>query len=578
VNQKEKKYLRFRLVTVGVAFSLCLGVICIKAAYLQICRGSRLSRLAADQYVASVKVSGKRGSIYDRNMSEMAVSVQVTSIAAYPMRISDPVKTSAVLAKTLSLDRRALQRRFDTQKNFVWVKRQATPREVERVRASNLEGIGFVPEYSRYYPQKSLAGQVIGFTGVDGAGLEGLEHYHDECLKGKETDRTFLRDALGNQLVSDGDPVKHFGGKNLILTIDQTIQYIAEKTLQDTVVQFEADAGIAVVMEPDSGALLAVAQYPFFNPNAYRDYQSVHWRNRAVADAIEPGSTLKIFSAVAAIEFGNSSPNTIFFCENGSYRIGRKTVRDVSAHGWLSLQQILKYSSNIGAIKISEIVGAKHLHKTLATFGFGSKTGIDCPGESPGSLPHYRRWTRMDTSAISFGHGMASSPLQLVTAVSAIANNGVLMKPYLVAAVTDQDNRTVRSFAPRARWRVVSEDTARDIRTILKTVVAEGGTGAEAALPGYSVGGKTGTAKKIGPDGTYSDDRYMASFVGFTPVEDPAITILVIIDEPRTAYYGGVVAAPAFRRIAQETLHYLNVHPDIQKGQLAVAAGTEERI
>lgn len=578
MTPKENKYLRFRVVTIGIFFGLFLGAICAKAAYLQIYRGSWLSQLAADQYEASVKTSGKRGTIYDRKMSELAVSIQVTSIAAYPARLDDPAKTAAALAKPLNLDRSSLQRSFRSKKTFVWVKRQATPREVEKVKELNLGGIGFVPEYNRFYPKKTLAAQVIGFTGVDGAGLEGLEHFYDRTLKGAETEYTFLRDALGNRFVSNGANVPDFSGKNLILTIDQTVQFIAERTLEDTVTEFDADSGIAIVMEPKSGALLAIAQYPFFNPNAYREFKSANWRNRAITDAIEPGSTLKIFSATAAIEFGDSSPNTIFFCENGAYRIGRKVVRDVSAHGWLSLQQIVKYSSNIGAIKISEIVGAKHLFNTLMNFGFGAKTGIDSPGESPGALSNYRRWTRMDTSAISFGHGMAASPLQLVTAVSAIANKGVLMKPYLVAAVTDQNNQTVQSFAPHVVRRVVSESTARKVATILKTVVAEGGTGSQAALQGFSVGGKTGTAKKIGPDGTYSDNDYLASFVGFTPVDNPAITVLVIINEPRKQYYGGVVAAPAFRRIAQETLNYLNVHPDSQDGQLAAAEGTEGRI
>jgi cell division protein FtsI (penicillin-binding protein 3) len=578
VNPKEKKYLRFRVVTIGIFFGLFLGVICAKAAYLQIYRGSWLSQLAADQYEASVRTSGKRGTIYDRKMSELAVSIQVTSIAAYPARIGDPAKAAAALSKPLHLDRSSLQRSFRSKKTFVWVKRQATPREVEKIKALNLGGIGFIPEYNRFYPKKTLAAQVIGFTGIDGAGLEGLEHFYDRSLKGAEAEYTCLRDALGKRFVSNGANMQDFSGKNLILTIDQTVQFIAERTLEDTVTEFDADSGIAIVMEPKSGALLAIAQYPFFNPNAYRKFKSANWRNRAITDSIEPGSTLKIFSATAAIASGYSTPNTIFFCENGAYRIGRKIVRDVSAHGWLSLQQIVKYSSNIGAIKISEIVGAKHLFNTLRDFGFGAKTGIDCPGETPGSLSNYRHWTRMDTSAISFGHGMAASPLQLVTAVSAIANNGVLMKPYLVAAVADQNNQTVQSFAPHVVRRVVSESTARKISAILKTVVAEGGTGTQASLQGFSVGGKTGTAKKIGPDGTYSDHDYIASFVGFTPVDNPAITVLVIINEPRKQYYGGVVAAPAFRRIAQETLNYLNVHPDIQDGQLAAAEGTEGRI
>ena len=562
----------------GLFFGFFLAVICGKAAHLQIYRGPWLSDMAADQYEASVKTSGKRGTIYDRKMSELAVSIPVTSIAAYPRRIKNPAAVAASLDKPLKMSRRSLKKSLQSKKSFVWIKRQATPREVEQIRKLNIEGIGFVPEYNRFYPQKTLAAQVIGFTGVDGEGLEGVEHYYNRYLKGTASERTFLRDAFGQRIVSDDKEAPDFSGHNLILTIDQSIQFIAEKTLKDTVEEYEASGGIVIVMAPKTGAILAMAQYPNFNPNAYRKFKTEHWRNRAITDAIEPGSTLKIFSATAAIDAVGLSPNTIFFCENGSYRIGSKIIRDIKAHGWLSLQQIIKYSSNIGVIKLSEDVGAERLYKTLTQFGFGSKTGFDAPGETSGSLSNYRKWRRMDTSAIAFGYGVAVSPLQLVTAVSAIANKGVLVQPYLVSQITDQDNQIIDSFASREMRRVISEDSAKTVRNILRTVVSEGGTGARAALDGYTVCGKTGTAKKLAADGTYSSKDYIASFIGFTPSEDPAISALVIIDEPRKEYYGGIVAAPAFRRIAQETLNYLNIHPDSLGDHLAVNQQSEGRI
>ncbi len=578
MNAAERKYFRIRVALVGLFFGFFLAVICGKAAHLQIYRGPWLSDMAADQYEASVKSSGKRGTIYDRKMSELAVSIPVTSIAAYPRRIKNPAAVAASLDKPLKMNRRSLKKSLQSKKSFVWIKRQATPREVEQIRKLNIEGIGFVPEYNRFYPQKTLAAQVIGFTGVDGEGLEGVEHYYNRYLKGTASERTFLRDAFGHRIVSDDKEAPDFSGHNLILTIDQSIQFIAEKTLKDTVEEYEANGGIVIVMAPKTGAILAMAQYPNFNPNAYRKFKTEHWRNRAITDSIEPGSTMKIFSATAAIDAVGLSPNTIFFCENGSYRIGRKIIRDIKAHGWLSLQQIIKYSSNIGVIKLSEDVGAERLYKTLTQFGFGSKTGFDAPGETSGSLSNYRKWRRMDTSAIAFGYGVAVSPLQLVTAVSAIANKGVLVQPYLVSQITDQDNQIIDSIASREMRRVISEDSAQTVRNILRTVVSEGGTGARAALDGYSVCGKTGTAKKLAADGTYSSKDYIASFIGFTPSEDPAIVVLVIIDEPRKEYYGGIVAAPAFRRIAQETLNYLNIHPDSLGDHLAVNRQSEGRI
>ena len=286
---------------------------------------------------------------------------------------------------------------------------------------------------------------------------------------------------------------------------------------------------------------------------------------------------MKIFSAAAAIESGHIKASSIFYCENGAYKMGRNVVHDIKKHGWLSLQQIIKYSSNIGAVKVSEKIGAKKLYQTFQKFGFGAKTGIDSPGETAGSMAHYKRWTSVDTGAIAFGYGISVSAIQLITAASAIANDGVLMKPYFVKAITDQSGQTLKQFQPWTVRRVISQKTARTVRNIMKTVITEGGTGTNAALDGYSVGGKTGTARKLGEDGTYSDSRHIASFVGFTPADNPKLAILVVIDEPQGKYYGGTVAAPVFRRIAREALNYLNIAPQSGTKRFATSRRIEVR-
>jgi len=303
------------------------------------------------------------------------------------------------------------------------VKRQVTPKETDRIRSKQWEGIAFLSEHSRFYPNRSLAAQVIGFTGMDGNGIDGLEFYYDAYLKGGDHRITVLRDAMGKRFDADMDQDMVYSGSTLILTIDQTIQFITEQALEEAVTAYNGRSGMAVVMDPKTGAVLAMAHFPFFNPNAPNSAVKEARRNRIVTDPFEPGSTMKIFTAAAAVEYGGCTPNTVFFCENGKYRIGRNVVHDTGSFGWLSIQKIIKHSSNIGAVKMSEMVGARALYTTLARFGFGKKTGIDCPGETTGTLLPFQRWTHIDTSAISFGHGISVSPIQLITAVSAIANN-----------------------------------------------------------------------------------------------------------------------------------------------------------
>ncbi len=577
MSSSEKRHIKLRLILVGFIFFVFLGTIGAKAVYLQVFCGPWLAKKAADQYENSFELAGKRGTIYDTNMAEMAVSLRVTSIAAYPGRIKDARKAATSLAQVLKIDRKVLKKKLALKKSFVWIKRQASPKETEAVKNLKLEGVGFISEYNRFYPNKILAAQALGFTGIDGNGLEGIEFNYDTYLKGAVGNFTVLRDALGNGFISGKEKVPDYSGKNIILTIDQNIQYITEKALKETVADFAARSGMAIVMVPKTGAILAMAHFPFFNPNSFGYFNRNLWRNRAITDPFEPGSTMKIFSAAAAIESGGSSPDTIYFCENGSYKIGNKVITDSKSHGWLSLQQIIKYSSNIGAVKVSEKIGPQHLYNTLRDFGFGVKTGIDCPGETIGGLAYYKKWTKLDTSAISFGHGISVSAIQLIAAVSAIANDGVLMKPYLVKAITDQDGRYTHRFQPRKVRRVVSADTARFVVKMMKTVITGEGTGTRAALEGYSVCGKTGTAQKIGEDGTYAKEKYIASFVGFTPAEHPEIAILVVIDEPSEKYYGGIVAAPTFRKIAHETLNHMNISPTIPAHRLTLSQKNEAR-
>ncbi|MEJ2655651.1 MAG: penicillin-binding protein 2 [Desulfobacterales bacterium] len=555
------KQIKLRVMIIGGFFTLFFAAIGVKAMYLQVFRCSWLSQKAADQYEVSYKSAGKRGTIFDRNLREMAVSIDIDSIAVHPKQIKNPKKAARSLSKVLKINRKVLAKKLYSNKKFVWIKRKVTPKQVEAAKKFDIKGLDFILEHKRFYPNRTLAAQLIGFTDIDDHGLEGLEFYYDDELSGSKFEYTVLRDAHGRGFEAENKADSAFSGKNLVLTIDSTIQYIAEKALSEAVDKFSARSGMAVVMNPKTGALLAMAHVPLFNPNALNGFDRKLWRNRIITDPFEPGSTLKIFSAAAAIESGNCSPSSIFYCENGAYKMGNHVIHDSHEHGWLSLQQIIKYSSNIGAVKFSAVTGSQYLSKTLRNFGFGEKTGIDCPGETAGSLSSYQRWTKVDAGTISFGQGVSVSALQLITAISAVANKGILMRPYVVQAITDHNGRLVKSFGPKKVRRAVSEKTAGTITRIMRTVITEGGTGVNAALDGYSVCGKTGTAQKIEEDGRYSNKKYVASFVGFAPVEFPKITVLVVVDEPQKEHYGSIVAAPTFKMIAQKTLDYMNIAP-----------------
>jgi cell division protein FtsI (penicillin-binding protein 3) len=577
MKSADRTYIRMRMALVGIGFGMLLAAIASKAVYVQVLKGPWLSEKASGQYAASMESKGKRGTIFDTKMREMAVSIETPSIAAYPRRVKDPVALAKALGRTLGLNAGPLEKKLRKDWAFVWIKRKVSPKEVEAVSALGLTGVDFIPEHSRFYPNRGLAAQVLGFSGTDGNGLEGVEFYYDTQLREQASTFGVLQDALGRRFASEERPFNQTSGHDLFLTIDTTIQFMAEKALAEAVTGYQAKSGMVLVMAPHSGAILALAHAPQFNPNAFSRFNRQYWRNRAITDPFEPGSTMKIFSAAAAIESGELTRNSIFYCEDGAYRIGKDTVHDTKRHGWLSLDQIIKLSSNIGAVKVGEKIGPAALYRTLRDFGFGARTGIDCPGETPGSLPPHRRWSQIDAGAIAFGQGVSVSALQLATATSAIANGGMLMRPYMVRAIVDAKGRTVQPFEPTAIRRVVSAHTARIVTQMMESAVSAGSTGTQATLAGYRVCGKTGTAQKIDDEGRYAKDRYVASFVGFVPSDRPVLTILVIIDEPQKNHYGGTVAAPVFRKIARGAMDYLDVPPGGSNDNLMVYRRQEAR-
>jgi cell division protein FtsI (penicillin-binding protein 3) len=474
---------------------------------------------------------------------------------------------------------RNLKKRLGSRGNFIWLKRLVDLPASRRAYLIEMQGIGIVKESRRFYPNRRLASNLIGFAGVDSKGLEGVELYYDKFLKGASRKVVVEKDARGRHLIFE-DIEGQSRGMDVVLTIDSTIQYIVEKALRKGIDKVGAKGGTAVVMDPATGEVLAMATIPTFDPNNFRSFRPGDWRNRAVTDGFEPGSTLKVFLLAALLEEGVVGPEDIFYCENGKYRVRDRTIHDHKKHGWLSLANVVKYSSNIGASKAAEKLGRAKYYRYLKAFGFGSTTGMDLPGEARGSVRNYRYWSEVHLSTISFGQGISVTAIQLATALNSIANGGFLMKPYVVKSIKAPDGRTVLESNPVIIKRIISERTAKKVTDLLIRVTEPGGTGELAAFDEghFKVAGKTGTAQK--PDlknGGYAKGKYIASFVGFVPARDPRLSILVTLDEPEGINFGGVVAAPVFKEIATQSLSYLGVYPGSSKpGILEAGAALSE--
>ncbi|MBX5483616.1 MAG: transpeptidase family protein [Myxococcaceae bacterium] len=567
--EPSQRWMRLRVRLLGAIFFALLCAVFARAVELQIFDRERLESMARDQYVREIEMPARRGDIFDRRGVPLAQSVEVDSIWVDPSLLDDPAQMARILAKKLNLDAKELAERMERGRRFAWVKRQARPEDVAFVRSLKSRAFGFAKEPRRFYPQRELAAHVLGLAGMDGHGLEGLELAFDDELTGEVSRIDGFRDARGRKLLTQGaiNPIDRQGA-SVTLTIDRGLQYVTEKALSRAVVEAKGVAGMAVVLDPKTGELLALANYPGFNPNTPKDTDHHQLRNRAALDTFEPGSTFKSFVVAAALEEGVIRPDDIFYCEQGAWTVGRHTIHDSHPHEWLTPKKVLQVSSNICAAKIALKLGAANLAKYYAAFGFGQRAGLALPGEGKGTVPYPRADIYVATQA--FGQGLTATAVQLAAAYGALANGGVLMRPYLVSKVTDPDGVVLLENRPTPVRRVISARTAKTVVSMLESVVENGGTAPRARMDAYRVAGKTGTAQKADPvAGGYSDKR-IASFIGMVPAEDPRAVILVVVDEPKTDVYGGLVAAPAFKEIAEAAMPYLGVTPS-----RPVAAGPE---
>ncbi|MBI2678357.1 MAG: transpeptidase family protein [Candidatus Koribacter versatilis] len=535
--------------------------------FLQVFHYGDFAKQAQRQQQRSIDVAPIRGVIYDRNGHELAMSVSVDSIFAVPSEIPDQQSTAEVLAKVLNTDADDILARVRGSRAFAWVARKVDNDTSARVRALNLRGIYFQKESKRFYPKNDLGAPVLGYVGLDDEGLSGVEREFNQQLRGKPGRMLITMDAKRRWFGSvERQPQP---GDNLVLTIDEKIQYIAERELAAALAQTHAASGAVIVQNPHTGEILALASRPSFNPNAFRGVTPEQLKNRAVSDVYEPGSTFKVITIAAALEERITNPDEVIDCQNGEIYIAGVRIRDHKKFGDLSVSQVLEHSSDVGAIKLGLRLGEERFDKYIRGFGFGAQTGVELPGETRGITKPVSRWSKVSIGAISMGQEIGVSPVQLISMISTIANDGLYTPPRILAASSQHDPagsqplQTVAYKVPEQR-RVVSALTAVEMRRMMEGVVLRG-TGRRAMLEGYTAGGKTGTAQKIDPrTGTYSHTQLIASFAGFAPVNNPAITVAVILDSPVGLHEGGQVAAPVFARVAQQTLAYLNVPHDVE--------------
>lgn len=557
---------RWRVFIVATLLIALFAMVSVKALELQILDRERAFKIARKQHRGTSTLLPRRGKIFDRNGKELAVNIDVKSIYANPKKVTKPSETAKILSEKLDLSQKKILNRVSSDKSFVWIKRLAESESVEELQNLDITGLGYIPEPKRIYPNGHLMGQVIGITDIDSIGIEGIEYRYDRLLTGKTRKITLKRDARGHKILNDPSEIQDIdqdktSGHDIVLTIDSQIQYIVERQLKEGIEEMGGEKGMAIIMNPETGEVLAMASYPFLDPNNFSKFPEVNRRNLPIWYAHEPGSTMKVFLASSALDDKKVNPNSKFNCENGRRRIGSAVIRDIKPRGTLTVAEIVKYSSNIGASKIGELLGRDKYYKYLNKFGFGKKTGIGLPGESSGLLAAPRKWGPIELATISFGQGISVTSLQLVTALSAIANGGYLMKPYVIEKIVGPDGNVIEQNSPEVVTRAISYDTSYQMKQIMQGVV-ENGTGKKAQIPGFSVAGKTGTAQIPNPkSGGYYSDRYIASFIGFAPVEDPAIVMVVVVEAPRKKTHGGSVAAPIFKQIAEKVLFHMGLSP-----------------
>jgi len=567
--------LRPRVLVLAGILALAFTGVVGRLGWLQIIRHGDLAALAERQYSRTVVLQAQRGPIVDRLGAPLATSSPAESLFAQPRSVGDPVRVASRLAPLLATPEIELHSLLTSSRPFVWIHRRLPPATAAAVKALREPGLGFLPEPLRLYPNRELAAHVVGFEGVDG-GLEGIERALNETLTGTPGKAVVGRDALGREVVNEAVLKRPAPGQGVMLTIDRTIQYLAEREIDAAWRRTQAKAAMAVVLDPRNGDVLAMAVRPTFNPNAFLDVPSrEHWRNRVVTDPFEPGSTFKVIMAAGALEEGVVRPEDRIWAENGSITIAKTTIHDWKKYGWLTFSEVLQNSSNVGSIKVGLALGRDRYYRYMTAFGFGAPTGVGLAGESRGQLRDLPRWSALSLPTMSIGQEVSVTALQMVAAFGAIANGGTLMQPRLVRSVFDADGKEIRRFEPRSVRQVVSAETARTLTGMMTQVVAAG-TGHNAAIPGYDVAGKTGTAQKLDPvTRRYSRNPGVLSFVGFVPADEPRVVMLVMLDEPKNEKWGSEAAAPIFAAIGGGVLRYLDV-PPADATPMAIVSGPSE--
>jgi cell division protein FtsI (penicillin-binding protein 3) len=535
-----------------------------RLAYLQLLRHGEYLARAMRQQQRTIEITPQRGIIYDRNMHPLAMSVAVKSAFAVPAEIADQALAAHLLSGIVSVPQEVLEARFQSSRSFAWVSRKLPPEKVEAVGALNLKGIYFQEENQRFYPKRDLAAHVLGFVDPDEKGLGGIESLLDGRIRGKSEKIIVMADA--RQRWFDGSEAQRERGANVVLTLDEKIQYIAQRELTAAMEKTHAQAGSVMVMNPNNGEILALANWPQFNPNAATSAPAEARMNRSVSAVYEPGSTFKLITLAAAFDQSLIRSEDVFDCENGAIILSGHRIHDHKRFGLLTVADILAKSSDVGAIKIALLLGPQKFYDYIRGFGFGALTGVDMPGESKGLLHRPENWSGISIGSVSMGQEVGVTPIQLITAVSAIANGGIVYRPHVVSELR-RGTKVLAPDGPTAEVeprRVIRPETAATLRRLMEGVVLNG-TGFLARLDGWTAAGKTGSAQKIDPaTGRYSRSNFVASFTGFAPINNPAVTILVSIDSPVGLHEGGPLAAPVFKRIAEQVLPYLEVPRDVQ--------------
>ncbi len=552
-----RKYpFRFAFVFIFIFLGFCYSIVFLFS--IQIFRSSHLSRLAQRQHEHLKSIDPKRGTIYDRNLHPLAINLPVYSVYANPRMLAKLHNSDEVisnLAATLRMNEEQLKQKVSKDKFFVWVARMLPQATYETLKAKHFPGIGFVKESKRFYPNKYLAAHLVGFAGIDNTGLDGLERDYDKYLKGKTGSSVTLRDARQREL-AERDYQPPVDGFDLVLTIDETIQYLAEQALDKMYRKYNAKGGSIIVMDPKTGEILAFANRPTYDLEQPGKSSAQARTNRAIVFTYEPGSVFKIVTAAGALQEKVVTEKDVINCEHGAYKVGNHILHDHEPAGNLTFREVIEQSSNIGTVKVAQRLGPQRVYNYARRFRFGIKTGIDLPGEARGNLKSVKSWSKTSIGAVPIGQEVTVTPLQMVAVMSAIANNGVYMRPFVVKYVKDAQGQIIQEHKPQILDKIMTDDTAKRLHAILQGVV-DNGTAKKAQIEGVRVAGKTGTAQKV-VGGAYSHSNFYATFVGFAPVDNPRLACVVVFDEPHPIYYGGLVSAPVFKEVVENALRYLN--------------------